>query len=182
MFPHLIGISGKKHSGKDTVFEIIDSLIPEHYFLENKKFADKLKTICAILTGRPISDFYDHSKYGEYLIEYGMTIRELQQKVGTEAMRDNINQNVWVHALFSDYDETKHWIITDVRFPNEAQAIKDRNGILIRINRPSLKNDDNHPSETSLDEYENWDYIINNNGTVNELKNKIYTLVEELRI
>ena len=81
-----------------------------------------------------------------------MTPRKLLQLIGTECGREIIHPNVWVNALFSDYKETPryiqkessvsfydkefpNWIITDVRFPNEAKAIKDKGGIVIRVNR-----------------------------------------------
>lgn len=71
------------------------------------------------------------------------------------------------------------WIISDVRFPNEAKAIKDRGGILIRIERDYVlrggpedpKNQ--HPSETALDYFEDWDYIIQNDSTVENLIQKV---------
>lgn len=92
-----------------------------------------------------------------------LTYRTLLQKLGTDIMRDQIHQNVWVNALFADYkinntllsthtikrkdsDEIigggeKHkvdypkWIISDMRFENELRAIEDRDGITIRLNR-----------------------------------------------
>ena len=79
-----------------------------------------------------------------------LTPRKLLQLLGTECGRDIIHPNIWVNALFADYKLSKplgleghdwsegnlpKWIITDVRFPNEAQAIKDRGGIVIRVNR-----------------------------------------------
>jgi hypothetical protein len=87
-----------------------------------------------------------------------------------------------------------NWIITDVRFPNEAQAIKDKGGILIRVNRIDanemrdnkiigFKESDgsitpyNHPSETALDNYEEFDYIINNNGTIDELIEQVRAIL-----
>jgi hypothetical protein len=48
-----------------------------------------------------------------------------------------------------------NWIITDTRFPNEAQAIKDAGGIVIRVDRPGVSAINAHPSETALD---NWDF------------------------
>ena len=81
-----------------------------------------------------------------------------------------------------------------MRFPNEMKAVEDRNGICIRINRPfkccNMKDleyqdcmdcaeyqmnifQNEHISETALDDYDNWDYIINNNGTIEELINQI---------
>ncbi|KAF5080352.1 hypothetical protein DSECCO2_119940 [anaerobic digester metagenome] len=173
------------------------------------------------------------------------TVRQLLQEVGTDAMRNVIHPNIWVNALFSKYKpkvcsgvthcalagkpeiscnqcpEYPNWIITDVRFPNEAKAIKDRGGINIRVERfTSIKNnlvyfkndagdspingiyrvlevkEDNctliddktgysfgawfeeiskikeHESETALDDYE-FDYIIYNNGTIEELIVKV---------
>lgn len=78
------------------------------------------------------------------------TVREILQLVGTDTMRNVIHEDVWVNALFADYvkrtcdEETgiqwghyeyPNWIVTDVRFPNEADAIKSRGGLLIRVNR-----------------------------------------------
>ena len=115
--------------------------------------------------------------------------------------------------MFADYDTSSNydsnWIITDVRFPNECQAIKDRGGIVIRVNRPInlrfsklwklytssnkfvskagkfltwLSGHDkemweklNHPSETALDDYE-FDAVIENNGSIEELVDKIKSL------
>lgn len=73
------------------------------------------------------------------------------------------------------------WIITDVRFPNEAKAIKDRKGILLRVTRDGLEQD-SHPSETSLDDYTEFDYIIPNNGTFLELIEKVKIILEHFEI
>jgi hypothetical protein len=90
-----------------------------------------------------------------------MSVRELLQKLGTEAMRDGLHENVWVNALFADYKSKREllqadgtwiesdtgevdfavsikypkWIITDMRFPNEMDAIKEKGGITIRVVR-----------------------------------------------
>lgn len=79
-----------------------------------------------------------------------MTPRLLLQIIGTECIRDKVHPNAWVNALFSDYKDTDHiyeikgsnWIITDMRFPNELEAVKSRGGITIRVDRfTSIKND-----------------------------------------
>ena len=125
-----------------------------------------------------------------------LTPRKLLQLLGTEAGRQIIHPNIWVNALFADYkgkylsatDDMKNpvemcfpnWIITDVRFPNEVQAIKDRGGIVIRVNRHDEngmphKTLNNHSSETALDNY-NFDYVIENEGSIEELVQKIKQL------
>lgn len=76
-----------------------------------------------------------------------LTPRDLLQLFGTQGGRMVVHPNIWVNALFSDYVsysargsdyefEKSHWIITDVRFPeNEGKAIKDRGGLLIGVQR-----------------------------------------------
>ena len=126
-----------------------------------------------------------------------MTVREFLQKLGTEAIRDGLHKNAWVNALFADYKYQHtsqagplecfpNWIITDVRFPNEAKAIKDRGGIVVRIERmksADLKDGPGgtqlHPSETSLDDWK-FDYIINNNGSLEQLLGATKTLLNNM--
>ena len=71
------------------------------------------------------------------------------------------------------------WIMPDTRFPNEVQAIKDRKGIVIKVNRDTGLLD-NHISEHALDDYNDYDYVIDNNGTLGELIVKVATMMETL--
>lgn len=104
--------------------------------------------------------------------ESPMTVREFLQKLGTDGLRNGLHTNTWVNALMADYKPTQvqwsdgpiggyedgpmpNWIVTDTRFPNEAQAIKDAGGIVIRVDRPGVSAINAHPSETGLD---NWDF------------------------
>jgi hypothetical protein len=127
-----------------------------------------------------------------------MTVRDFLQKLGTDALRDSLHPNVWVNALMADYKkqlriETNHphsecltarypnWIITDVRFENEAKAIKDKGGVVIRVDRPGVKPVNNHPSETSLDNWK-FDYKIANISGIFELKEPITNILNHLKI
>lgn len=124
-----------------------------------------------------------------------LTPRKLLQLMGTECGREILHPNIWVNALFSEYRPIDlhnnisnkdvldyssatfpNWIISDMRFPNELQAVKDRDGLTIRVNRPQLiEKDFEHPSETALDDAE-FDIIINNNGTLDDLITKVRNL------
>ena len=173
IMPKLIGVSGKKRVGKDTFFDITDKIYKERF--TRKKFADKLKHISSIITGLPIDIFYK-GDYSMYLPDWGMDIRTLQQKIGTEAFRNNVNPDTWVLALFSDFssvDAESQWIITDVRFPNEVEYIKKYGGVIIRIENDNLDNSDTHYSETALDNYKDWDFVIKNNGTLDDYEETI---------
>ena len=139
---------------------------------EIKKFAYKLKQMVSLMIGIPINDLekeeVKHSVLGSDwgynsilgLSTFGngqMTVRELLQKFGTNAVRNHVHENAWVNALFVDYKDASsltgnncfrvdvvgeavgefpNWLITDVRFPNEYKAIENRGGLNIRVNRP----------------------------------------------
>lgn len=131
------------------------------------------------------------------MINENTTIREFLQVLGTECLREQLNPNIHVFMLFADYkaDYSKsetweiegisnpiypNWIITDTRFVNEAEAIKKRGGIVLRVNRDhenACKNIPLHPSETSLDNWE-FDYIIENVGDIDELIIKVKEMLE----
>lgn len=73
------------------------------------------------------------------------------------------------------------WCITDVRFPNEVKAIKEKEGIVIRINRESDYNS-THFSETALDDYEDFDYTIDNNNCIDCLIEKVKEILKHEKI
>lgn len=147
------------------------------------------------------------------------TYRMLLQHIGTDALRDRIHEDVWVNALFADYKnpaqyaikntggysnsetpfEYPNWIITDMRFPNELEAVEKMGGITIRINRDVLLDNDNqpivpeknytdinvmkrlHPSETALDHAE-FDYTIDNSGTIEYLLEQVRVILQKEKI
>lgn len=172
----IIGISGRIGSGKDTLAQFIREIDPSY---EVKKFAYKLKQVASLLTGVPVEKFEDQEfKKQQMPSEWGMTYREFLQKLGTDAIRDGLHTNAWVNSLMAEYKIDGHagpmqypnWLITDVRFPNEAVAVKQYGGILVRINRFYDPNENNlHPSETALDDYP-FDKVIDNRGTLADLR------------
>lgn len=186
----------------EEIIEIIEgklALTPGTETWEIKKMADKLKEIASILLGVPVKKFEDRKFKDSYLPEIWnyydennfkkqMTVREFLQKLGTDTMRDGLHENVWVNAFWVDYIDQKpndkfsnieypNWIITDVRFPNEAESVMDHGGILIRVNRDV--DTGNHPSETGLDDWE-FEYTIDNNGTIEDLIEEVeHILISE---
>ncbi len=165
--------------------------------------------------GRPVFcrlSCEDDGKYPYPNVRKTQTYREMLQRVGTEAMRNQIHENVWVNALFADYKTTgwidsegrkfhsiesfdsknnliplfPKWIITDTRFPNEARAIKEHGGIIIRTRRTQFLKagtvaTHEHPSETSLDNYQ-FDHVIDNDGTIEELIQKVHKILTKEKI
>jgi len=154
-----------------------------------KKFAYKLKQIAAILVGCDAEDFESQEFKDRVLPEQFQLIGTgsfsdekrtymwLLQTLGTEAIRNNIHKDVWINALFADYKKAENdfpnWIISDLRFLNESKAIKDRKGIIIRIERDKIK--ETHISETELSKIQS-DYTIYNYTTIENL----YSMVCEM--
>lgn len=198
----IIGINGYSGSGKDAVGTIIQYLNSKYKpcTIEDciktnqdfspytdwqiKKWAGKLKVVASMLTGIPVEKFEDQ-EFKKTNLGYewnNMTVRDFLQKLGTDALRDGLHTNTWINALMADYvgmydldtDRTTwpKWIITDTRFPNEAEAIKKAGGIIIRINRPNVTPINNHPSEISLDDWK-FDHVIDNDGDINALVYKV---------
>lgn len=97
-------------------------------------------------------------------------VRRLMQALGTEAGRAILGEDVWVTTTMREVDRTPGpVVVTDVRFPNEAQAVVDRGGVLVRVLRPTLRRDDPHPSENSVDDV-GADYTVVNDGTLDDLQ------------
>ena len=178
----IIGISGKAGSGKDTAAKMLEVLYANpnisYEDFSNRKyknfadiqivhFADILKETVQVLFG--IGEWETNTQEGKKTtIEWiGKTVRELLQGVG-QGLRDAIDPNLWIKVLFANTENWSNYIIADVRYPNEIKAIKERNGILLRIDRKGA-GAGNHSSEIALDDYKEWDVHIENNGSIEDL-------------
>lgn len=156
----LIGISGKKRSGKDT---LADSLVHDHGFTR-LAFADAMRA--AALVVDPI--------IGHTLVEGDVWVaRRLSEVVGTagwEAAKANpevrrtlqhlgsavreLDPGFWVRITMAQAGAVDGpVVITDVRMPNEATAIEAAGGLLVRLERPGLPTEDAHITETALDDW-----------------------------
>ena len=171
---NLVAVSGKIGSGKSTFCEFLsEALREEKQEVEIKNFADKLKRITYELTGHY---GYTQEDKNVFLPDWGRTVGEILQQLGTQVMREHFDKNVWVKATLSNLNEETYYILGDCRFPNEVEAVKQRGGITIRLEgdpalvRENSNRDINHLSETSLDNYESFDYIYENNKSLEDLK------------
>lgn len=202
----IIGISAKAHSGKDLVG---DYLVDKYGFkkvkfadklkeivalclsvprdmLENQEYKEtilpsewwvfEIPNLEGGVTVYPYEKYKDEY-HEKFLVK--VTPRWLLQKIGTECFRNIISPMFWVNALFASFVDGVDYVITDVRFPNEADKVKESGGTLIRLNRDGCLLS-SHKSEIALDSYD-FDSVVDNNGTKEELYAKIDEILYGIR-
>lgn len=172
--PRLIGLNGRARSGKDTAA----SHLVANYGYTRVGWADALRA-CAHAVNPivgwdrmgPVRWAQLHNELGYEAAkddpEYGPEFRRILLLMGTEAGRQILGENVWVNTLLDKLAPDKRYVIADTRFPNEAEAVTERGGVVIRIERPGLPRID-HPSETGLDLWE-FDAVVQNDGSIHDL-------------
>ncbi len=173
--PLTIGVAGLKRSGKDTVGRHFVSL-----GYEQRAFADPLKEMALavdpVVTGcvgldnplegprqRRLSQVVEAIGW-ERAKEEHAEVRRFLERLGTHGVRDTFGDDAWVDLAFPVERKT---VFTDVRFPNEVDAIKSRGrGVVIRVVRPGVVSSGSRV-ETALDDVDLPTVI--NDSTVEEL-------------
>lgn len=102
-------------------------------------------------------------------------VRIFLQKLG-EGVRNYLGDETWIDAVLN---RARHsdTVIPDVRYTNEAEAIKDEGGLLVKITRPGYGPANGHASENDLAAYEGWDLVINNSGSIETMQAQLVTFV-----
>jgi energy-coupling factor transporter ATP-binding protein EcfA2 len=173
---HLIGLSGKRGSGKDTVARLLQQLQPERHW-QIMSFGDAIKAVCATLAGEETTPYYSQRGKAEMLPDFGRTRGEMLQQVGA-ALR-SWDYEIWVKAFFARLPADQFILVPDVRFPNEAQPILDRGGLMLRVEGDPLRQqgdgtrDDTHPSETVMDTYAQFSAVLHNVGSREALRHQV---------
>jgi hypothetical protein len=165
----ILAISGKKYSGKNALANAITNIAActtEQFAFAHRIKAEVAKafdtTTAEIETNKPM--------YREILQAWGSLRRQ----------RDGIDY--FVEKVFRKLTRTNAELvmITDVRFYNEIELLKQANAHTIRIHRMSTM-EDNHISETALDDYK-FDYIVDNNNDLYDLQKKAIELCKHFNI
>ena len=186
----VIGISGKIRSGKSRVAKTINNILEKNgktgvvksfaqplYEIISEMYDNDIETIKRDKQAKlPVYINTRQTQSGFKLSNY----REILQIIGTGA-RDYGDKDIWVNALFGCNNEkavsffgnnkNSAWIIDDLRFPNEAKRIRECNGILIRVEREKHQPND-HVIENSLNDWKDWNLVIENNFATKKKRNK----------
>lgn len=97
------------------------------------------------------------------------TPRQMLQYVGTEGFRKSVADDFWISLFKKSVEGKDKVVVTDMRFPNEREAVTSLGGKTIRIKRPRPENEEVHASEKSLGEDSEYSVVMVNDGTINHL-------------
>ncbi len=183
----IIGICGKKRSGKDTVADI---LVKEYGF-SKYAFADPIKEICKT------AFFWDDERMNGldkevYDPQWGLSPREAMQRIGTELFQVELGEylpnfkeingrSLWVRRFkywYENINDNQNVVVSDVRFLHEHQILKSLDFVFLKIERPSTISD-SHASESAIDSL-SYDHLIKNNQGLGDLAIKTHQLVNIL--
>lgn len=178
MKPKLIGLySSAPQSGKSTIGEILKD---QGY--KTVSFAKPLKDMTVVFLmgfGYSKGDAERIIKDKNYVVgEVDLRIRDIMQRLGTEWGRGRIHKDVWIRMWEARQRLFPFVVVDDMRFPNEYAMVKKYGGLMIRVQRDEAMqvNTENHASEGALDTFE-FDHLIYNNGTIEELCDKISAVI-----
>ena len=166
----IIVISGKQFSGKDTVANLISEYMPD---FKRIGLADALK-----------------AEFGK---EKDITLSEIEMNkpiyradlIALGNKRRAEDPDYWIKRVI----ETEgNIIVSDIRLPHELDTFIEQGAIAIRVEssreerskRGHLVSEDD-PTETALDEFKSWDYVIENNDTFETLVENVKKVVKDIK-
>ena len=166
----LIGLSGKKQTGKDMVCTLLTKHSKSPVI--RLAFADELKQEVARALGTSVVFIEADKEYFRPLLQWWGTYRR------------RTNPSYWIDKVFTKAlkmpDPTATFVITDARYLNEVEAIRYCNGTIIGVLRPSNNMEDTHDSESLAGI--TYDYVINNTHTVESLEQQVIELIHKLNL
>lgn len=176
----IIGITGYKQSGKDTVCNILMECFSTKVFQNIHRIGifDAAKQELSIILGTTIE------RLNKAKIDHP-PIRRLLQQWG-DYKKESHGQDYFVKQLAKAIDSlstdtaSSLFIVPDVRFGNEESFIRERGGCILRVDRAGLSNTDSHNSETGIDRIRQ-DYFVRNHGTLGDLRREVIWVAQFIR-
>lgn len=177
----IIGFHGRAGAGKDTAADSVDDAI-------KLAFVKPLKDAAKILFNFTDEQLYDNKLKEVIDKKWNNSPREILQWLGTDVLRNDISEDFFLihmkQRIENVYDIYDIIIISDCRFPNEAEFIRNIGGVVIEITRDDANEGgtehSEHISEQKLPR-DLVDYVIENNGTKDELFKKVNDLINLLK-
>jgi len=161
----IVGLTGYKGSGKDTV---ADHLV--EYGFVRWSFADKLREVCSDVFNIPMNYFTDRDLKEKKIEKFNMSPREILIHIGTNGFR-HVSDSVWCDYVIDGIKEEpeKSHVITDIRFPNEYHAVKNIGGHVFRTERDGCELGNDIPTSGLYNCGCDDIITIDNNFTIDDL-------------
>jgi len=177
----LIGLAGRARPGKTTAANHLANT----YDLVTYALADPLREGLMNIFNLSPCDFDDERK--ELTIDWlGRSPRELMQSMGTDWGRHQVHPELWLllaeknlEFLGQTNDNARGFVISDLRFENEADFVRKRGGMVIHLLRPDAAEVNPHISETGIGIQDN-DLVLHNDGVIEELFGQLDEIFEAL--
>lgn len=164
----LLGIVGTKGVGKDT----LGDFLVRHHDFQKRAFAAPIKNACALLFQLPPETFEDPVEKERVVPRHGMSPRQMMQLVGTDMFRQQVHPDFWVRhfvAWYESLSRSDNIVVTDIRFQNEVDLLKDLGATIIRVTRPGAETLDLHVSEQGVQTLTGVDVTLDNAGSKEDL-------------
>ena len=181
----LIGLCGAAGAGKNAVAEILRA---KHGYI-HFGFADPIYKAVATITGLSEDDLRDRNQKERPIEWLGKSPRQLLQTLGTEWGRQTVRDDLWIQIAMRQAAKCEEYLrgrggvaLTDCRFENEAAAIKDRGGVIWRVERSAVclaADTAQHSSEAGIPDFL-VDAAIDNNGTLRDLADRVDATLHRL--
>lgn len=179
----IIGLTGLSGAGKDTVA----NWLVDNKGFERRAFADPLKNLLyglnpSVRTRENVSlklrEIIDREGSWDRAKLVHPEIRNLLQKFGADFIRDQIDPDFWVKLGMYDVDSNANLVFSDVRFLNEADAIRKAGGTIVNVHSSmaELRRMKHVSENVSLD----YDVQIVNDGTLSELFDCLFVEFESI--
>lgn len=176
----IVGISGKMAAGKDHLLVQLSERIP-----------DAVRVSFAFELRREIQEALEAPLPVLFKKPYSEPVRRLLQWWGTDFRRAQ-DPDYWVKkaevTAIQHLEDGLIPVFTDVRFPNEAKLIRDRQGILVLVTASEKVREErlgmappNHESETALDSWDDWDYVIDSSGLTEDYLESVERVAARIR-
>lgn len=180
-----IALVGRMGAGKSTIAEHL----ADHYRYSRHSWAAPVRAIFAMAYGSAVLEprLYAETKARTFVVTgpdgYAIdrTGRELLQRIGTDAIRDQVDRDFWIKAgLRAAVDQLGPFVNDDTRFQNEADAVRRLGWLVVRLERPGLPDTGTHPSETEQAAIRP-DLVVVNDGPPWQVAEELIRLVEAAR-
>lgn len=179
----IIGFGHRKQTGKDSCCNLLVSHLratQRNILVRKTGFASKMKAMCHDLyawAGLMDEDYYEQNQHlkGVVLPAIGKSPRTVWIEFGTSVGR-SIYPDTWVVYPFQM--SCNYLLLKDVRFPNEAQEILNRGGLLYKVENPRVADSDD-AADCGLASWTKWTGIINNDGDLVKLNATVIETVME---